>query len=72
MEKLRGLREKEIHELVFRKGINLARTPAWQRRGVIVCRKEGKVAADWDVPLFSAKEGKAFLRETIGSPATGK
>jgi tRNA(His) 5'-end guanylyltransferase len=72
MERLRGLKEKEIHELVFRKGINLARTPAWQRRGVIVFRKEGKVAEDWDIPLFSAREGKAFLREIVGSPTTGK
>lgn len=72
METLRGLKEKEIHELVFRKGINLARTPSWQRRGVMVCRKDGKVAADWDVPLFSTKEGKAFLREIISLPKTGK
>lgn len=72
MERLRGLKEKEIHEFVFQKGINLAGTPAWQRRGVIVCRKEGKVAADWDVPLFSTKEGKAFLQDIIVSPKTWK
>ena len=71
MDRLRGLREKEIHEFVFQKGINLARTPAWQRRGVVVCRKEGKVAADWDVPLFSTKDGMEFLREIIGPPKTG-
>jgi len=65
MEKLRGLREPEIHELVFQKGINLARTPAWERRGVMVYRKEGRVAVDWDIPLFSTKEGKALLMEII-------
>jgi tRNA(His) 5'-end guanylyltransferase len=66
MEKLRGLREHEIHELVFQKGINLAKTPIWERRGVIVYRKNGRVAVDWEIPLFSSKEGKAILTEIIG------
>jgi tRNA(His) 5'-end guanylyltransferase len=67
MEKLRGLKEQEIHELVFQKGINLAKTPAWERRGVMVYRKVGHVAVDWDIPLFSTKEGNAILAEIIGS-----
>jgi tRNA(His) 5'-end guanylyltransferase len=66
MEKLRGLREREIHELVFQKGINLAKTPAWERRGIMVYRKAGHVAVDWDIPLFSTKEGNAILAEIIG------
>ena len=66
MEKLRGLGEREIHELVFKGGINLAKTPAWERRGVMVYRKGGIVVADWDIPLFSSKEGKALLAEIIG------
>jgi tRNA(His) guanylyltransferase len=65
MEKLRGLREREIHELVFQKGINLAKTPVWERRGVMVYRKEGHMAVDWEIPLFSTKEGKAILAEII-------
>ncbi|MEI8004413.1 MAG: tRNA(His) guanylyltransferase Thg1 family protein, partial [Methanothrix sp.] len=48
MEKLRGLSEAEIHELVFQKGINLAKTPVWERRGVMVRRKNGRVAVDWE------------------------
>lgn len=71
MEKLRGLREPEIHELVFQKGINLAKTPAWERRGVMVYRKEGQVAVDWDIPLFSTKEGKALLMEIISHAKSG-
>jgi tRNA(His) guanylyltransferase len=67
MEKLRGLSESEIHELLFQRGINLAKTPAWERRGIMVCRKDGRVATDWVIPLFSSKEGKALLAETIGS-----
>lgn len=65
MEKLRGLGESEIHELVFQKGINLARTPAWERRGVMVYRQDGHVAADWQIPLFSSKEGKGLVARIL-------
>ncbi len=43
--RLRGMQAKEMHEMMHERGINLATTPAWQRRGVLVhkelCRKEG-------------------------------
>ena len=36
---------KEMHEMMHERGVNLAATPAWQRRGVPVhkevCEKEG-------------------------------
>jgi tRNA(His) 5'-end guanylyltransferase len=38
-EQLRGLPAKDLHEMMHKRGINLAKTPAWQRRGVLVCRK---------------------------------
>lgn len=65
MQKLRGLDEAEIHELVFQKGINLAKTPVWERRGVMVYRKDGRVAADWQSPLFSSTEGKGILEQIL-------
>jgi tRNA(His) guanylyltransferase len=71
MERLHGLREHEIHELVFQRGINLARTPAWERRGIMIYRKGGQLAADWDIPLFSSKEGVALLAEIIGPLRAG-
>jgi tRNA(His) 5'-end guanylyltransferase len=71
MEKLRGLREHEIHELVFQRGINLAKTAAWEKRGVMVYRKDGLVTVDWEIPLFSSNEGKALLAEIIGLAKTG-
>lgn len=70
MERLRGMKEHEIHELVYQKGINLARTPAWERRGVMVRRKGGLVVEDWELPLFSSKEGKALLEEIIETART--
>ena len=71
MEKLLGLKESEIHELVFQRGINLAKSPVWERRGVMVYRKNGRVAVDWEIPLFSSQEGKALLAEIIGLAKAG-
>jgi tRNA(His) 5'-end guanylyltransferase len=47
---LRGLPSATLHELAYSRGINLARTPAWQRRGVLVCRR-GKPVEGWNPRL---------------------
>lgn len=33
---LKGLSSSKMHEMMFSRGINLAKTPAWQRRGLLV------------------------------------
>ena len=38
-EKLRGLQGTELHEMMYSRGLNLATTPAWQRRGTLVYKK---------------------------------
>ncbi|HOL41858.1 MAG TPA: tRNA(His) guanylyltransferase Thg1 family protein [Methanospirillum sp.] len=42
---LHAMKAAELHELCFQRGVNLAMTPAWQRRGILVYRivieKEG-------------------------------
>lgn len=38
-ETLKGMPAKELHELMHARGVNLAKTPAWQRRGVLVYKK---------------------------------
>ncbi len=44
--KLKGMKGGEIHEFMFKRGINLAETPPWQRRGVMLYKeaymKEGR------------------------------
>jgi len=65
MELLRGLKEHEIHELVFQKGINLAKTPVWEGRGVLIYRRDGEVMQNWDLPLFRSNEGVKLLVEII-------
>ena len=66
MEQLRGMREREIHELVFQRGVNLAKTPAWERRGVLIRRKNGNVVQDWELLLFKDEDGQELLSEIIG------
>ena len=65
MEQLRHMREFEIHELVFRKGVNLAKTPAWERRGVLVYRMSGELVQNWDLPLFKSEEGRILIDRLI-------
>lgn len=40
MGRLRGMKEADIHEMLFCRGTNLAKSPAWQRRGILI-RREG-------------------------------
>jgi len=36
---LKGLPAKDLHEMMHKRGFNLAATPAWQRRGVLIYKK---------------------------------
>lgn len=67
MEHLRGMKEHSIHELVFQKGVNLARTPLWERRGILCYRKDGKVVEDWELPLFKEEDGKRLIEGILAS-----
>jgi tRNA(His) 5'-end guanylyltransferase len=44
-EFLKGMPAKDMHEMMHVRGVNLAATPSWQRRGVLlhkeVCQKDG-------------------------------
>ncbi|NYT07268.1 MAG: tRNA 5'-guanylyltransferase [Methanomicrobiales archaeon] len=50
--RLRGLSSPALHELAFSRGINLAKTPAWQRRGVLIYRKATTIEG-WNPRLSS-------------------
>jgi tRNA(His) guanylyltransferase len=39
-EALRDLASEKLHEMMFAREINLAKTPSWQRRGVLVLKTE--------------------------------
>lgn len=36
---LKGRQSREMHEIAFSRGINLAHTPSWQRRGILVQKR---------------------------------
>jgi tRNA(His) 5'-end guanylyltransferase len=60
-EKIRYMSSSEIHELVFMHGVNLAKTPAWQRRGILVY-KESYQKSGYNMLL---KQEVATLRTKI-------
>jgi tRNA(His) guanylyltransferase len=37
--RLKGIPARELHEMMHVRGVNLAMTPAWQRRGILVYKK---------------------------------
>jgi len=65
MEHLRGIKERDIHEMLFLRGTNLAKKPAWQRRGILIYREAKEVLERWDPPLFGSDEGRQLIQQII-------
>jgi len=74
---LKGLKTKDIHEMLFREGINLAKTPVWQRRGILLYREpyekqagsrvvtRYRIKENWSLSLFSSSDGKALTQQIL-------
>ncbi|MEM2954309.1 MAG: tRNA(His) guanylyltransferase Thg1 family protein [Candidatus Bathyarchaeia archaeon] len=74
---LKGLKADELHEKLFQYGINLAETPAWQRRGILIYKepyqkKSGRlrvvrwrIKENWNLPLFSSQEGQTLIHQIL-------
>jgi tRNA(His) guanylyltransferase len=85
-KKLKGLKTKDLHEILFRHGVNLTKTPAWQRRGTILYREpypkqvknqivtRRQIKENWNLPLFSSKEGQDLIRQILRwvKPSAGR
>jgi tRNA(His) 5'-end guanylyltransferase len=83
---LKGLKTKELHGVLFRHGINLAQTPAWQRRGILIYREQYKkqvknqmvtrrrIRENWNLPIFSSKEGGSLIQQILewAKPSKGR
>lgn len=67
MESLRNMRESDIHEMLFQRGVNLAKTPAWERRGVMVYRSGSGIVEEWELPLFTTDDGRIFVEEILSA-----
>jgi len=75
---LKGLKTKGLHDLLFHHGVNLAKTPAWQRRGILIYREPYKkqvenravtrrrIQENWSLPLFRSKEGHTLIQQILG------
>jgi tRNA(His) 5'-end guanylyltransferase len=55
--KLKSIPSAELHEMMHRRGVNLAKTPAWQRRGVLVHKELVKVEG------YNPKKKEAVIAE---------
>ncbi|MDW8035499.1 MAG: tRNA(His) guanylyltransferase Thg1 family protein [Candidatus Korarchaeum sp.] len=78
VKELKGKKAEQLHDIIFnRLGINVAKVPSWQRRGVIVRKGYEEKGSpykrivrkvpliDWEVPLFSTAEGREYLMESL-------
>ena len=76
-EMLKGLKSKDLHEILFRHGVNLAKTPAWQRRGILVYKEpyqkqignravtRRRIEENWELPLFSSEKGRSLIQQIL-------
>jgi len=74
---LTGMKTEELHQLLFQHGVNLAKTPAWQRRGILVYKKpyqklletqsvtRWRIQENWNLPIFSSADGKALVQQVL-------
>jgi len=74
---LRGMKTEELHQLLFQRGVYLAKTPTWQRRGVLVYKQpyakklethsvtRWRIRENWNLPVFSSADGKAFVQRVL-------
>lgn len=76
-KKLKGLKTEELHEIVFGQGVNLAKTPQWQRRGIFIYKHpflkktknhlvtRWKLEENWNLPLFTSREGVKLIQQIL-------
>ncbi|MDQ7031754.1 MAG: tRNA(His) guanylyltransferase Thg1 family protein, partial [Desulfonauticus sp.] len=76
-KRLKGLKTREIHEIVFERGVNLAKTPLWQRRGILLFKTpivkktkncltiRWRIQENWDLPLFTERHGINLIKQIM-------
>lgn len=74
---LKGLKTEDLHKALFSQGINLAETPAWQRRGILIYREpyekhvrnhvvtRKRTKENWNLPLFSSTKGQTLIQQIL-------
>ena len=65
---LRGMQSEEMHEMMFERGVNLATTPAWQRRGTLLYREEKTVEGFNPLTGETVSTVRSCIRECEETP----
>jgi len=75
--KLEGLRTEKLHDMMLRQSMNFAKTPLWQRRGILVYKQpflkkvenclitRWKIRENWNLPLFTSKNGTQLIQQIL-------
>jgi tRNA(His) 5'-end guanylyltransferase len=76
-KKLEGLKTEELHEIMYGQGVNLAKTPQWQRRGILIYKQpflrkvedhlvtRWKIKENWNLPLFTSEDGAKLIKQIL-------
>jgi len=76
---LKGWKTQRLHEFLFQHGVNLAKTPAWHRRGILIQKQpyqkhlanvtvtRWRTRENLNLPMFSSKQGKDLIQNILES-----
>jgi tRNA(His) guanylyltransferase len=76
-KKLKGIKAKKFHEMMFKQSVNLAKTPQWQRRGILIHKEpilkrannglveRWRLKKDWNLPVFTSENGARLVQRIL-------
>ncbi len=70
-KRLHGMKFEDIHEMMWRRGINLGETPGWQRKGVFIYKKAIKKEGYDPLKKKRVTVGRAEVEELWDPPLFG-
>jgi tRNA(His) guanylyltransferase len=74
---LKGWKSQKLHDFLSQHGINLTKTPSWQRRGILIYKRpyekhfenitttRWRIKENWNLPVFSSQEGRDFIYDIV-------
>lgn len=74
---LKGLKTSELHKIMLQHGVDLAKTPKWQRRGILISKRSikkriaqhevirWKIHENWNLPLFTSENGAKLIKQIL-------